>query len=171
MSTWSRRIASRFALLRQLRRPGDFALALRIFAFAAVTPFLMRLPLERVSRIVTPRIGCHPPEPGQIEQLLALIPAVLQAGRPLLRTHCLPRGLTHYFFLRRAGLEVELCFGMGSPQGDYAGHCWLELNGAPYLEARDPGPLYAEFFRFPSGAASHPQVSTAAHPTGAAFDR
>lgn len=154
MSNWSQRIASRFKLLRRIKNPSDALLILHVAIFAALVPLLMRLPLATVSRLVTPRRAPVTPDPKRVAQLEALVPAVLQAGRPLLRTHCLPLGLTLYHFLRRAGVEVELCFGMGAQGPGYSGHCWLRLYDMPYLERRDPRPRYAEFFRIPGGPVS-----------------
>jgi hypothetical protein len=63
--------------------------------------------------------------------------------------NCLTRGLTLCYFLRRAGLDVSLAFGMGRIGGQLGGHCWLTLGGAPFLEEPDPKLLYAEFFTIP----------------------
>lgn len=62
---------------------------------------------------------------------------------------CLSRGISRYVVLRRAGLPVELVFGLGMPNGPYEGHCWLELDGLPYLEATDPRGVFPEVFRVP----------------------
>jgi hypothetical protein len=35
------------------------------------------------------------------------------------------------------------------PNDSFAAPCWLELDGQPYLEARDPRPAFATFFRIP----------------------
>jgi hypothetical protein len=72
-------------------------------------------------------------------------------GRPLVGSGCLTRGLTLYWFLRRAGLDVELRFGLDpAHDGDLTdGHCWLTLDGAPYLEPRDPRPRFTELYRLP----------------------
>jgi hypothetical protein len=76
--------------------------------------------------------------------------AALRVGRPLVRRGCLTRGITLYYFLRRAGADVRLCFGLGAVDGGdgFDGHCWLVLAGEPYLEPRDPRPLYTEMYRF-----------------------
>jgi hypothetical protein len=78
---------------------------------------------------------------------------MLDVGRPLVRRGCLTRGLTLYYCLRRAGVSVALCFGMGQTStGDgFDGHCWLELDGKPYLEARDPRSYYATMYTFGRG--------------------
>lgn len=161
MNSWSRKVASITELLRQIKTPDDALLMLQVVTFSAVVPFLMRLPLDTVSRIITPR-PTRKPVPERIDRLPDLIPAIQQAGYPLLRTHCLPRGLALYYFLRRAGLEVELCFGMGVQGGNYGGHCWLRSDNAPYLEGSDPSSLYAEFYRIPTGptTSSRPDVGS-----------
>jgi hypothetical protein len=58
------------------------------------------------------------------------------------------------WFLRRAGLDVELCFGI-DPSDDAAsdGHCWLSLAGEPFLERVDPRPRFAETYRVPGARA------------------
>jgi hypothetical protein len=76
---------------------------------------------------------------------------MLEAARPLVRRGCLTRGLTLYASLRRAGVDVQLTFGMG-PTGaavdGYDGHCWLVLDGEPYLEQRDPRQHYTPMLSF-----------------------
>jgi hypothetical protein len=58
--------------------------------------------------------------------------------------------VTLFWFLRRAGLDVELRFGLDpAPGAEVDGHCWLTLDGEPYLEKQDPRPLFAEIYRLP----------------------
>jgi hypothetical protein len=71
----------------------------------------------------------------------------IRAGRPLVRPGCLTRGVTRYYFFRRDGMDVSLCFGMGQVEGQFVGHCWLVKDGVPFMEPRDPRPLYAEMYR------------------------
>jgi hypothetical protein len=52
------------------------------------------------------------------------------------------RGLTSYWFLRRAGLDVALAFGVGKMGGEDAAHCWIELGGVPLCEPTDPRPIF-----------------------------
>jgi hypothetical protein len=87
----------------------------------------------------------------RLDRLMALAPRV---GRPLIRPGCLTRGVTLFWFLRRAGLDVELRFGLDSTcDGTPDGHCWLALDGEPFLERRDPRPRFAELYRLPLAAA------------------
>ena len=152
MSSWSSRLASRRAVLEQVKRPGDAVLVGRILAVAAVVPLLMRLPLPRVSSLLEPRRVPRHPTPAQEDRIARLVLAVLSAGRPLVRRGCLTRGVTLYYFLRRAGADVSLCFGMGTSTekaDGFDGHCWLSKQGEPYLEPRDPRPLYTPMYAFP----------------------
>lgn len=170
MSNWSQRIAKRAAVLKQIKNPGDVLLAIQVVTVAAIVPLITRLPLDTLSRIITPRSVPQAVDPRRVTQLTALIPAVLHAGCPFLRTHCLPRGLVLYYFLRRAGLEVELCFGMGASKGEYSGHCWLSSQGSPYLENGDPTPRYVEFYRFPTGPVNGPTPDARLSPGDARVD-
>jgi len=76
----------------------------------------------------------------------------IREGRPLVRPGCLTRGLTRYYFFRRDGMDVSLCFGMGQVKEEFAGHCWLVKDGVPFMETRDPRPLYAEMYRISATA-------------------
>jgi hypothetical protein len=70
------------------------------------------------------------------------------------RRGCLTRGLTRYYFLRRAGMDIALCFGMGRRNGEFMGHCWLVKDNEPFLEAEDPRPLYTVMYRISRAGAS-----------------
>jgi hypothetical protein len=105
----------------------------------------------------------HPAPPGEAERLAGLALAVLRWGRPLVRPGCLTRGLTLFVCLRRAGVPVTLSFGAGTIDGTFAGHCWLTVDGQPYLEATDPLTAFAETYRIPADArAAAPGAAPAA---------
>jgi hypothetical protein len=83
----------------------------------------------------------------RLDRLTALAPRI---AYPLVRTGCLTRGVTLFWFLRRAGLDVELRFGLDT--GDIEapdGHCWIALDGEPFLEKTDPRPRFVELYRLP----------------------
>ncbi len=125
---------------------------LRALAFAASVPLLLRMKLPRLDawlerRFSTAGHGRVSTENRDIREILR--PVNLAVG--LLRHRCLGRGLTRYYFLRRAGFEVVLCFGVRLVGGGLTGHCWLEKAGVPFLE---PGPAvrYSEpIYQMPSG--------------------
>jgi hypothetical protein len=85
-----------------------------------------------------------------VEEIVRHFQRARALAAPVIRNNCLTRGMTLCYFLRRAGFDVSLSFGMGRIDGRFAGHCWLTESGTPFLENPDPRPLYAEFFRIPS---------------------
>ena len=129
----------------------DAVLFIQVLVFAAAVPFLMRLKLPRLKALLEPRIPWSG-EGDRVGQIAEYVELAIRKGRPLVRPGCLTRGLTRYYFLRRDGVDVSLCFGMGQVQEEFVGHCWLVKDGVPFMETRDPGPLYAEMWRI-SGAA------------------
>jgi Transglutaminase-like superfamily len=128
---------------------------LGVAAVAAAAPFLARLDLLRLQRCLEPSPRFSRPssaDPDQVVEVLGRrVDRVIRWGRPLVRPGCLTRGITGYYILRRAGLDVALCFGMGPVRApDPAGHCWLVLDGEPVLEAVDPRRAYTELARLSS---------------------
>jgi Transglutaminase-like superfamily len=148
MQTWSRPLASRFGALRRVRSLSDLRLFVRVFFFAVSVPLLMRLPLPKLRAVLT-AFGRPSSRPMPAARVIESVDAVLRAGRPLIRPGCLTRGLTFYYFLRRAGLAVSLRFGVGHVGHDLAGHCWLVKDGEPYLEVSDPRLSFTETYSIP----------------------
>lgn len=126
--------------------------ATRVLLFAAAAPLLLRfVGIDRLQRWLEPSTPPRIPRPGRkaAEDLVRRIDGLLRVGWPVVRRGCLVRGLTVYRFLREAGFNVNLCFGMGRPDGvdDFTGHCWVELEGKALAEKREPRPIYTETFR------------------------
>ena len=138
------------------RSISDVFLFFQILFFAAAVPFLLRLKLSRVEALLEPK-NPSPVERDRVEQITEYVEMAMREGRPLVRPGCLTRGVTRYCFFRRYGMEVSLCFGMGQVDGKYVGHCWLVKDGVPFMETRDPRPLYAEMYRI-SGTARRSAV-------------
>jgi hypothetical protein len=122
--------------------------------------------LQRLQRRLEPASRrsprTFPVDPGQeIEAVGRRVDRLIRWGKPLVRPGCLTRGITGYYLLRRAGVDVSLCFGMGPVSGvGTAGHCWLTLEGKPVLEVADPRSVYTEMVRLSSrGLTSAGQVS------------
>jgi hypothetical protein len=155
-------LLDRLRALRQLRGGRDAVMLLRVGSFAATVPLLMRLPLPRLAAFLArpPRpsgLRRPPPSEGEIERLERVISLAPRIAHPLVRHGCLTRGVTLFWFLRRAGVDVELRFGLDPDDPDAPeavdGHCWLALDGEPFLERRDPRPRFAELYRLPLRAA------------------
>jgi hypothetical protein len=130
-----------------VRDLGDYVLAARIFALAAVVPLLARLRLPWLQMVLEPRHAPAAPNLPEVQRVVALVTMVLQRGQPVVRRGCLTRGVTLYYFLRRAGLDVALVFGLGRTETGFAGHCWLIREGAPYLEPQRAAPSFTEIYR------------------------
>jgi hypothetical protein len=88
-------------------------------------------------------------DPLLVQRIIENVDNVLPVGWPLIRSRCLTRGLTLYYFLRRAGLGVGLCFGVEEFEERLAGHCWLIKDGKPFCEPKDPRQLYKIVYCFP----------------------
>ena len=125
----------------------DRMLAVRMLAFAAFVPLLMRLPLGALARLLTRAVPSAVCTDGEIRRLHECYQTVIRRGSRFVRPGCLTRGVTLFYFLRKAGLEVDLVFGVGRVEGRFVGHCWLVREDGPFLEARDPRPLYTETYR------------------------
>ena len=143
-------LPSRTRALTELRSLAELALFVRVAAFAAIVPALMRAPLPRLASLLTRPPRRQPPDAAEIERLARLVSLAPRIAQPVVRSGCLTRGLTLFWFLRRAGLDVERRFGLdpgGAQPTD--GHCWLTLDGEPYLEQRDPRERFSETYRLP----------------------
>jgi len=148
------KIARRFRGLRELDNFGDAVLFLRLFLFAMAVPLLMRLRLPTLKSLLDPAFPPPVPDQARAQKIISYADHVITMGKPLVRSSCLTRGITLYYFLRRAGLEVNLCFGTGELEGEFVAHCWLVREERPFLEAKDPGTFLTEVYRFSSNTAS-----------------
>jgi hypothetical protein len=142
---------------RSTRLAGAF-LPLRVVLFGLAAPLFLRRPPERLAawlESAAPSQGAPPMAPMTRETLRTAAVLVrridfwMRAAWPLVRRGCLPRGITRFWFLRRAGIPVSLRFGIGEIAGRLEGHCWLVLGGEPFAEPRDPRLIYTETWRIP----------------------
>jgi hypothetical protein len=130
-------------------------LRLRVTAVAAATPLIMRLPLDKLGRILESGSPRATPTHERTRDVEAAVERVLaRAGGRIVPAGCLTRAVTRYWFLQRAGEPVVLCFGVGRPQGGaIEGHAWVLRAGEPYREQRDPRAVFNETWRSPRGTA------------------
>lgn len=136
--------------LSELRSAREVVELATLSAFASTVPLLMRLPLPRLAALLTRAPRRRSPRAGEVERLERLIALAPRVAAPLVRPGCMTRGVTLFWFLRRAGLDVELRFGLDpGDEQPTDGHCWLTLDGEPFLEKRDPRPRFAETYRLP----------------------
>ena len=144
-------LPSRARALGELHGMREVLLFAYIAAFASSVPLLMRLPLPRLAALLNRPPARRRPSAAAAQRLEALVALAPRVGHPVVRAGCLTRGVTLFWFLRRAGIDVELCFGLDPADGDAAdGHCWLVRDGRPFLERADPRWRFAEIFRMPA---------------------
>lgn len=135
--------------MNQVRSAKDFVLFFRVMSFVAATPLLLQLKLSRLEMVLQDRRATKRIESATVRKIILYTDILLKLGRPLLRSTCMNRGLALCYFLRRAGLEVSLCFGIGNVRGELAGHCWLLRNGKPFLEKNDPRAVFTQIYAIP----------------------
>jgi hypothetical protein len=121
-----------------------------ILAVAAGARLLARLPLRRLEAVVELGRRRAPRSPADTDLTAKRVERVLSRSRRVLRHTCLTRGITRYFFLRRAGADVRLIFGLSKIEGRYAGHCWIVRDGEIYAESSDPSGQFADVYVLPS---------------------
>lgn len=151
MRSWWSPLSRRLSVVRDVHRRGDMPLFLETFCVALAVPLLMRLPLPRIEALLEwSAAGAAAGRRADPDALCAKVLEMLQTTQPIVRRGCLTRGVTLYYALRRAGVDVSLAFGMGAAsRGDgFDGHCWLVRDGEPYLERRDPRGEYALMYTF-----------------------
>lgn len=123
--------------LNQIKNPKDLWLLLRIAAMASILPLLLRwMRLPTLLKVLQSRNSVAAPEKEQIDKIVRFSNFVF--GRNVLagKSSCLKRSLLLYHFLGKAGMEVELNFGIKKGNG-LLGHCWLTSGGKIYLDNED----------------------------------
>lgn len=151
MRSWSTAVRRRLRLFHQARKQGHARLFLRAFVFGIALRAWVRLPITQWHQRFCRPLQGPPPGAPELDRLVHSIEAALIAGRPAIQSGCLIRGLTLHHFLRNAGVDVDLCFGMGRQGDDLAGHCWLVRDGIPFLEKHDPRQRYSVVFTLSDG--------------------
>jgi Transglutaminase-like superfamily len=127
-------------------------------AVAVSAPLLVRAGLPQLQRWLEPSqpLSAVPGDVGLVgDQYARWVDRIIVRGRPLVRPGCLTRGVTLYYALRRHGVDVALCFGVGPHEGEMAGHCWLDLKGQPFLEPADPLSKFTEMVRVSQIGVTH----------------
>jgi hypothetical protein len=141
-----------------VRKPPPLLL-IRLTAAALAAPALIRGGLPRLQRWLEPPSSRRVADSMAVDQVTAQygrwVDSIIRRGHPLVRPGCLTRGITLYYALRRTGIDVALCFGVGSDNGAVAGHCWLVLDGQPLLERTDPRVMFTEVTRVSRRGVTH----------------
>src|ERR1700759_4635439 len=131
MKNWWSPLNRRLRIVHDVYVRGEVPLFVQSFCVAVATPLLMRLPLSRVESLIERAAAWSRTPANDPHEVAGTVLRMLQTGRPIVRTGCLTRGLSLYYSLRRAGVDVSLAFGLGRVEGGdgFEGHCWLVLDG------------------------------------------
>ena len=137
-----------------MRRTTRYRVIVEAAVVAVATRALRRLNLVTLQRVLEPRrtrtlSGAAARTTGA--EYASIVDAVIRRGKPLVPPGCLTRGITLYALLRRAGVDVVLRYGINADlNGRAEGHCWLEYDGAPFLERSDPHASFTSVARLSS---------------------
>ena len=151
---WSR-FLRRAAAYHDIWWPPNTILFLRILALLAVSPLLVRFDLPRLKRLIEPRrvrragMVRKMPSTESVDRIVRYTDGMLARRGPMMRKNCFRRAITLYYFLRREGVELDVCFGVKTPgESLLDGHCWLVRDESPYLEAIDPTSMFTPVYSF-----------------------
>ena len=107
--------------------------ALPLLAARSVAPLVARfVPLPRA--LARARVGAVVVDKDVAAEVVVGVEGLLRRF-PRGSGTCLTRALGRAYALRAAGLPVRFVLGVRSVDGRPEGHSWLELDGAPFLEA------------------------------------
>lgn len=138
-------------------------LSARVLCFAIAVPVLLKLRLTTLDALLGRRMPATgpPPQEDAIDRIVTCVTLIFSVGRRAFGWGCLHRGIMLYYFLRRKGVDVELCFGIGGSEAGFIAHCWLVRDGLPFLEKSDPRQRFAEMYIMPGNRrrVSRPQMS------------
>lgn len=126
--------------------PEDVLLFVRICSLVTVLPLLVKfLSIPRLMKIITPArqvsaIKCD--NDGTRDKIEKYTDYILGRNYWMFKQTCLKRSLILYYFLRKYGMNVSICFGVkykkeisGSmKEKQMDGHAWLLYRGDIYLE-------------------------------------
>ncbi len=123
--------------LNQIKNPKDLWLLLRIAALASILPLLLRwVKLPTLLKALASRNPTAPAEREEIDKIVRFTDFALRKNCFAVKSTCLNRALLRYHFLGKAGVDVEINFGVrkGNKLG---GHSWLTNHESPYLDGED----------------------------------
>ena len=123
----------------------DIRLFIRTFLLITLLPAMVRLfSLPMLMKMLTPRDlrVCKDQDSESRDKIVKFADYLLNRNFWIFRSTCLKRALVLYYFLRRSGMDVQVCFGVRSNakssdrkrQNVLEGHAWLLYSGNIFLE-------------------------------------
>jgi hypothetical protein len=140
----------------------EIQLFIGIFLFSTILPLLLKLlSVNSLMNLITPKKIKHYKEMSIEDlkgKLVRYTDYILALNFLIYKQKCLKRSIVLYHFLRKAGLNVSICFGVkfnkdvsGTTSKErLEGHAWLEYNGEIYLERdKEMTGAYKITYRYP----------------------
>ena len=125
-------------------RGSSFLLRVHVWLVAAVMPLLVdMLSLPMLVRLLTPPAWWRPYRRASVRQMLDAVQRRLARPINMRRRACLRRSLVLYHFLRLAGRQASIEFGVFSPSAETKrmhGHCWVSMDGQAVTDERNLPP-------------------------------
>ena len=119
--------------MSHIRNPKDLLLLLHIAALAFLLPVLLRwVKLPTLLKVLKPWNRVAPVGREQVDKIVRFTNFIVGKGFAGKRA-CLKRSLLLYHFLKRAGVNVEMNFGIRKEK-ELIGHSWLTYQGRLYLD-------------------------------------
>lgn len=119
----------------------EFLLFLRIFFLITILPFLIKLlSMPQLMKTLTPEtkkfngeLNCRKLK----DKIVKYTDYILSRNFWVYKSSCLNRSLTLYHFLRKLGIDIQICFGIRykkyftdtTGKKKIEGHAWLLHNG------------------------------------------
>ena len=136
---------------KNFKSPGDLWLFMRIFGLITILPIMVRgLSIPTLLKTLTPggnKFGQNLDVDSLIEKIVKYTDYILGYNWLAYKNTCLTRSLVLYHFLRKHGIEVQICLGVkkGESLGEVdsekilQGHAWLTYDGNIFLEKNSLG--------------------------------
>ena len=133
------------------RDPGRVWLMSRMaVAYLAVSVLARLLPLPRAFALLSPRRGSRARDQRKVDSIVNALDTLLTARIPLIHPQCWRRAVVLQRFLRHAGIDTVIVFGVRTDgTRTVEAHAWVERAGQPFAEAADTV-AYQRVFEFPA---------------------
>jgi len=138
-----------------VRNPGRVWLMARMaLAYFAVSVLARLLPLPKAFAFISPRLGAGGGDAGRAAAIVNAVDTLLTARIPLIYPQCWRRAAVLHRFLRHAGLDTRIVFGVRMDgTRTVEAHAWLERDRKPFAETGQTA-AYQRVFEFPSEGSS-----------------
>jgi len=127
----------------------ELLLFFQIFFLITILPFLIKLlSMPQLMKTLTPEtkkfngeLNCRKLQ----DKIVKYTDYILSRNFWVYKSSCLKRSLTLYHFLRKLGIDIQICFGIrykkffagGGGKKKIEGHAWLLHNGEVFLEPNE----------------------------------